>query len=144
MRVLDRQGPVPASAFAGLLGAGVFDVGGTLARGGAATPARALVALARGLYGGVGLAAGGPRGGLGARRLARAGSGAAGRPRRRGRAGRRARDLLARVAAGTGAARACAGRGAEGRRGRGGDRGPGGRGPDTRVIADLQVRHRRL
>src|SRR5262245_13562178 len=58
MRLRDAHGPVAASTFAGVLGAGLFDAVVTLVRGGAAGggPGEVLV-LAMGLYGAVGVIA---------------------------------------------------------------------------------------
>ena len=57
MRLRDLQGPVAASAFAGLLGAGVADAALTLARAGGSASALALAALGVGLYGAAGIVA---------------------------------------------------------------------------------------
>jgi hypothetical protein len=67
MRLRDAHGPLAASTFAGIFGAGVIDAAVTLARGGAAGAGSGVVTLALGLYGmaalvlglGVGLFVGG-------------------------------------------------------------------------------------
>src|SRR4051812_20956512 len=64
MRARDLHGPVAASAFAGLLGAGIVDVLVTLARTGSGAAPRAVVALALGLYGAAALVAGAALGAL--------------------------------------------------------------------------------
>ena len=56
MRLRDVHGPLAASTFAGVFGAGVVDAAVTLARGGAPGAGPGVVELALGLYGAAGLA----------------------------------------------------------------------------------------
>src|SRR5215831_14307041 len=58
MRLRDAQGPVAASTFAGVFGAGLLDAVVTIARGGAPGAGPEVLVLAAGLYGAAGLAAG--------------------------------------------------------------------------------------
>ena len=58
MRLRDLHGPVATSTFAGFVGAGLVDVGVTLARADGPVPVPALLVLGVGLYGVVGLLAG--------------------------------------------------------------------------------------
>jgi choline-sulfatase len=58
MRLRDVHGPLAASTFAGVFGAGVVDAAVTLARGGVPGAAPGVVALALGLYGVAGLVLG--------------------------------------------------------------------------------------
>jgi choline-sulfatase len=57
MRLRDAHGPLAASTFAGVFGAGLVDAGVTLARAGVAGAGPGVVALAVGLYGAAGLVA---------------------------------------------------------------------------------------
>ena len=70
MRLRDAHGPLAASIFAGVFGAGIVDVIVTLARGGVPGAALGVVELALGLYGVAGLALAGTVGLLGAAVLA--------------------------------------------------------------------------
>src|SRR6516162_646266 len=56
MQLRDVHGPLAASTFAGVFGAGVVDAAVTLARGGAPGAAMGVVELSVGLYGAAGLA----------------------------------------------------------------------------------------
>src|SRR3954451_2665501 len=58
MRLRDAHGPVAASTFAGIFGAGLIDALVTIARSGAPGAASGVVALAVGLYGAAALCAG--------------------------------------------------------------------------------------
>jgi arylsulfatase A-like enzyme len=57
MRLRDAHGPLAASTFAGVFGAGLVDAGLTLLRGGAPGAGAGVVALSLGLYGAAGLVA---------------------------------------------------------------------------------------